>query len=82
MRSVRFHNLQADISRTLMNKIYHRKLSKAALLALGFACATFSGWAQETEEEVFELSPFTVDGKAVGQHLSVRRGVLRTDGCQ
>ncbi len=44
-----------------MNKIYHHNLSKAALLVLGFACATFTGWAQETEEEVFELSPFTVD---------------------
>ena len=44
-----------------MNKIYDHKLSKAALLVLGFACATFTGWAQETEEEVFELSPFTVD---------------------
>ena len=36
-----------------MNKIYHRKLSKAALLVLGFACAIFTGWAQEAEEEVF-----------------------------
>ena len=61
MRSVCFHNLQADISQSLMNKIYHHNLSKAALLVLGFACATFTGWAQETEEEVFELSPFTVD---------------------
>jgi len=30
-------------------------------MALGFACATFNVWAQEEEEEVFELSPFTID---------------------
>ncbi len=44
-----------------MNKQQYRKPSKAALVALSFACATFTGWAQEDEEEVFELSPFTVD---------------------
>ena len=55
-----------------MNKIYHRKLPKAALLALGFACATFTSWAQETEEEVFELSPFTVDAAGdEGYYLSL-----------
>ena len=44
-----------------MNKQSYRKLSKAGLSMLSFTCATFTGWAQETEEEVFELSPFTID---------------------
>jgi len=44
-----------------MNNLRYRNLSKAACIGLSFACATFVGWAQEEEEEVFELSPFTVD---------------------
>jgi hypothetical protein len=44
-----------------MQKSHYEKPTKAALMALGFACATFTVWAQEEEEEVFELSPFTID---------------------
>jgi len=44
-----------------MNNHYHRKTAKALLSGCGFLCATFSGWAQDNEEEVFELSPFTID---------------------
>jgi outer membrane receptor protein involved in Fe transport len=39
----------------------HRKLTKAACIGFSFACATYVGWAQQEEDEVFELSPFTVD---------------------
>jgi len=37
--------------------------TKTLLIGCGFFCATFTGWSQlaEEEEEVFELSPFSVD---------------------
>jgi len=39
-----------------------RYRTRAALIAAGFVGATFTGWAQDSEEEeVFELSPFQVD---------------------
>lgn len=44
-----------------MNKKRYQTLSKTALLGCGFLCAAYTGWAQEEEEEVFELSPFAVD---------------------
>jgi len=44
-----------------MNNLQYRNLSKAACIGISFACAAYVGWAQEEEEEVFELSPFTVD---------------------
>ncbi len=40
----------------------YRTQYKAALVGCSFLCACFTGWAQDDEEEeVFELSPFTVD---------------------
>ncbi len=40
----------------------NRTKSKAALIGCSFLCACFTGWAQDDEEEeVFELSPFTID---------------------
>ncbi len=45
-----------------MNKLHPNKRTWAALLACGLAGATVTGWAQDDdEEEVFELSPFSVD---------------------
>ena len=44
-----------------MNNHYYRTTAKALLTGCGFLCATFTGWAQDDEEEVFELSPFTID---------------------
>jgi len=45
-----------------MNKKRYQTITQTALIGCGFLCATFSGWAQDDEEEeVFELSPFSVD---------------------
>jgi len=45
-----------------MNKKRYQTITQTGLIGCGFLCATFTGWAQDDEEEeVFELSPFAVD---------------------